>query len=218
MVYLPLLRLYHRLVQAHSISQSYVFHFLSNKWVILTWSLSPDRYAHVKYLEKAGSTAFTAGNRRPLAPIGHLSSLWQSRSTLKETSWRHLLCAEDPIAFRQHPLRGALERFSAFFVFCLFSFYASEPRCLFKTHTCTERKALRFEEPKQANSTQLPSVWWYWTEGQSHWWRDALSVEGPIIQLAFGSWRLLGALCLRLGAQCPRLKSMSPALTVLAGY
>lgn len=134
MVCLPLLRLYHRLVQAHSISQRCVFHFLSNKWVILTWSLSPDRYAHVKYLEKAGSTVFTAGNRRLLAPVGHLSSLWQSRSTLKETSWRHLLCAEDPIAFRQHPLRGSLERFSAFFVFCLFSFYASEPRCLFKTH------------------------------------------------------------------------------------
>lgn len=41
---------------------------------------------------------------------------------------------------------------------------------------------------------------------------------GPIIQLAFGSWRLLGALCYRPGAQCPRLKSLSPALTVPAGY
>lgn len=41
---------------------------------------------------------------------------------------------------------------------------------------------------------------------------------GPIIQLAFGSWRLFGTLCYRPGAQCPRLKSLSPALTVLAGY
>lgn len=41
---------------------------------------------------------------------------------------------------------------------------------------------------------------------------------GPIIQLAFGSWRLLDTLCYRPGAQCPRLKSLSPALTVLAGY